>query len=298
MSAIATDRADCPTEVAKPATTAVITIVSGRHDHLRNQQRGLLSGTRLPDHYVVAAMDDSAALDQTAVGPLAGSGCQLHLVAVPVDGPLPLAAARNAGAVAALAAGADILIFLDVDCVPSPPLVDAYTKAVAMEVVPALHCGTVRYLGPEVDAGEVDSVALGGPPHPARPCLDAGSSADSADWQLFWSLSFAVSNLTWQQLGGFGEDYRGYGAEDTDFGYHAFLAGVKICWLGGADAFHQYHDTQDPPVQHLDDIIANATVFHGRWGFWPMTGWLSSFRKLGLADYDSLHDQWTATAAS
>ena len=283
-------------DIAAPATTAVITIVSGRHDHLRNQQRGLVAGTRLPDHYVVVAMDDPGALDQTAAGPLAGSGCHLHLVAVPVDGSLPLAAARNAGAVAALAAGADTLIFLDVDCVPSPPLVDAYTKAVAVEAVPVLHCGVVRYLGPEVDAGDVESAALGGPPHPARPCLDAGSSADSVDWRLFWSLSFAVSNPTWHQLGGFSEEYTGYGAEDTDFGYHAFLVGVHIRWLGGADAFHQYHPTQDPPVQHLDDIITNATVFHRRWGFWPMNGWLNSFRGLGLATYDAERDRWTAAA--
>ena len=279
-------------------STAVITIVSGRHDHLRNQQRGLLAGTRLPDHYVVVAMGDSAALKQTAAGPLAGSACRVHPVSVPVDGALPLAAARNAGAVAALAAGADILIFLDVDCVPAPPLVDAYAKAVTAEAVPALHCGAVRYLGPEVDAGKVESAALVGPPHPARPCLDAGWSTDSADWRLFWSLSFAVSNLTWQQLGGFCEEYRGYGGEDTDFGYQAFLAGVNIRWLGGADAFHQYHPTQDPPIHHVRDIITNATVFHRRWGFWPMTGWLSSFRDLGLAEYDAERDQWRTTAAS
>ena len=279
-------------------STAVITIVSGRHDHLRNQQRGLLSGTRLPEHYVVVAMDDPAALELTAAGPLAASQCRLHLLSVPVDGALPLAAARNAGAIAALAAGADVLIFLDVDCVPSPSLVDAYTKAAGTEQVPALHCGTVRYLGPDVDAGTVEPDALVGPPHPARPCLDAGWSTDSADWQLFWSLSFAVSNLTWQQLGGFCEDYAGYGAEDTDFGYHAFLAGVNIRWLGGADAFHQYHPTQDPPIQHLDDIISNATIFHRRWGFWPMTGWLNAFRALGLADYDADRDRWTRTTAA
>ena len=296
MTLFSTHRAPSPLEVAAPPTTAVITIVSGRHDHLRNQQRGLLAGTRLPDHYVVVAMDDPAALDQTAAGPLAGSGCHLQLVAVPVDGPLPLAAARNAGADAALAAGADTLIFLDVDCVPGPPLVDTYANAVAVEAVPALHCGVVRYLGPEVDAGDVEPVALVGPPHPARPCLDAGSSTDSVDWQLFWSLSFAVSKPTWHQLGGFSEQYSGYGAEDTDFGYHAHLAGVHIRWLGGADAFHQYHPTQDPPVQHLHDIIANATVFHRRWGFWPMNGWLNAFRGLGLATYDAEHDRWTAAA--
>ena len=240
-------------------------------------------------------MDDPAALQLTADGPLAGTGCAIHLIRHPVDDGLPLAAARNAGATAALAAGAEVLIFLDVDCVPSPPLVDTYSKAAGAELVPALHCGVVRYLGPEVDAGEIDSVALLGRPHPARPELSAGWSTESADWRLFWSLSFAVSNLTWQQLGGFCEKYRGYGAEDTDFGYTAFRAGVNIRWLGGADAYHQYHDTQDPPVQHLRDIVSNATVFHRRWGFWPMLGWLTAFRDLGLAEYHAESDRWTMT---
>ncbi|MGS0684425.1 glycosyltransferase family 2 protein [Nakamurella sp. GG22] len=276
-------------------TTAVITIVSGRHDHLRNQQRGLRSGTVLPEHYVVVAMHDPKALQLTLHGPLAGSGCAIHLVGLPVGQGLPLAAARNAGATAALAAGADILIFLDVDCVPSPSLVESYAEAARSEAAPALHCGVVRYLGPEIDAGDVDSVALAGRPHPARPTLKAGESIDSLDWPLFWSLSFAVSKVTWRRLGGFREDYQGYGAEDTDFGYHAFLAGVNIRWLGGADAFHQYHETQDPPVQHLRDIVTNATIFHARWGFWPMAGWLSAFRELGLVEYDDNRDRWMIT---
>lgn len=277
-------------------TTAVITIVTGRHDHLRNQQRGLLDGTRRPELYVVVAMDDPEALCLTADGPLAGSGCAIRLLQVPADGRLPLAAARNAGATAALAAGADILIFLDVDCVPSPSLVDTYTKAVQREAAPALQCGVVRYLGPEIDAGVIDSVDLLGHPHPGRPNLPAGRSTDSPDWHLFWSLSFAVSRLTWQQLRGFCEQYLGYGAEDTDFGYRAFLAGVNITWIGGADAYHQYHETQVPPVQHLTDIISNATVFHQRWGFWPMLGWLTAFSELGLAEYSGELDRWMITA--
>lgn len=273
-------------------TTAVITIVAGRHDHLLAQQRGLLLGTRHPDLYVVVAMGDPLALQLTAAGPLAGSGCTMLMHNIPADGPLPLAAARNVGAVAALAAGADMLIFLDVDCVPSPSLVAAYDKAVRAEARPALHCGVVQYLDEDVDAMKIHPAELGGRPHGARPQPMPGISSASDDWQLFWSLSFAVSNLTWQQLGGFCEEYRGYGAEDTDFGYHAFLSGINLRWLGGADAFHQYHDSQNPPVSHLADVIRNATVFHRRWGFWPMQGWLQAFREMGLAQYDPDLDRW------
>jgi N-acetylglucosaminyl-diphospho-decaprenol L-rhamnosyltransferase len=276
-------------------STAVITIVSGRHRHLENQQRGLRSGTRLPEHYVVVAMDDPEALRLTASGPLSGSPCTIHPVAISVDRGLPLAAARNVGATAALAAGADTLIFLDVDCVPSPSLVQVYSTSVAAESVPALHCGVVRYLGADVDAGAVPAAGLSGPAHPARPDPEAGTAISSQDWRLFWSLSFAVSNLTWRQLGGFHQEYVGYGGEDTDLGYLAFRQGVHLRWLGGADAYHQYHPTESPPVRHLSDIIDNATIFHRRWGFWPMQGWLDAFAELGLAGYDAVGDRWLRT---
>ena len=277
-------------------STAVITIVSGRHRHLENQQRGLLSGTVLPDQYVVVAMDDPVALRLTAGGPLAGSACAIHPLSISADRGLPLAAARNAGAAAALAAGADALIFLDVDCVPSPSLVQTYSTSVAAESVPTLHCGVVRYLGPEVDAGLIPAAELSGPPHPARPSPDPGTAIPSDEWQLFWSLSFAVSTATWRRLGGFHEEYVGYGGEDTDLGYRAFRRGVQLRWLGGADAFHQYHPTESPPVRHLDDIIDNATIFHRRWGFWPMQGWLSAFADLGLAEYDEAGQRWLRRA--
>ena len=37
---------------------AVITLVAGRHSHLRLQRRGLLAGTLLPDRHIVVAMQD------------------------------------------------------------------------------------------------------------------------------------------------------------------------------------------------------------------------------------------------
>ena len=58
-------------------TTAVITIVRGRHRHLFAQQRGLRLGRRRPDVYVVVGMGDPAAAAGVTGGPLAGTGCLL-----------------------------------------------------------------------------------------------------------------------------------------------------------------------------------------------------------------------------
>jgi N-acetylglucosaminyl-diphospho-decaprenol L-rhamnosyltransferase len=261
---------------------AVITLVHGRPGHLREQQRGLAAATVRPEHYVVVAMDDPSAVAATLTGPLAGSGIALHTVTLPAGPRLPLAAARNAGARAALGAGAEVLVFLDVDCIPSPDAVGTYRSTVGAHPG-ELHCGTVRYL--DERHSRAAPPVLDGPPHPARPAPAPGETLASTDWPLFWSLSFAVDAATWRRLGGFHEAYTGYGAEDTDFGLSAHEAGVHLRWVGGADVYHQHHASESPPVRHRDDILRNAAIFHARWDRWPMEGWLRRFAELGIAEF-------------
>ncbi|MFC8270622.1 glycosyltransferase family 2 protein [Streptomyces cinereoruber] len=266
---------------------AVITLVAGRHRHLALQQRGLAHGTRRPDHYVVVAMDDP-----DAAGVLRGHSPPADAVAVARtgEGGLPLAAARNAGARRALDAGADLLVFLDVDCVPGPDLLARYAD-VAEDG--ALLCGTVAYLPPPPDGGyRLDELPQLAPPHPGRPAPPEDEVLTGGDHRLFWSLSFAVTAATWERTGGFCENYTGYGGEDTDFARTAAARGVDLWWVGGAPAHHQYHPVSHPPVEHLDDILRNGALFHDRWGEWPMEGWLHDFARLGLVSHDVRTDSW------
>ena len=73
-------------------------------------------------------------------------------------------------------------------------------------------------------------------------------------------------------------------------------AGSPLTWVGGAWAYHQHHPSPDPPVQHLDDIIRNAAIFHRRWGWWPMTGWLREFERRGLIVFDARTQTWQAVS--
>jgi GT2 family glycosyltransferase len=125
-------------------------------------------------------------------------------------------------------------------------------------------------------------------PHPARPRPDGEQVLTSRNYDLFWSLSFAATPETWNGIGGFCTDYRGYGGEDTDFAQLAAAAGVTLRWVGGAHAFHQYHRVSDPPMEHLVEIVANARIFYQRWGWWPMEGWLHAFSEQGMV-------RWTET---
>jgi GT2 family glycosyltransferase len=265
--------------------TAVVTTVHGRAGHLHRQLDGISRSARLPDMHVIVAIDDPAVPDVVAA-----SGYSAHVVHCDNGpGPLPVASARNLGALTALDRNADLLVFLDVDCIPGRNMLGRYHEVVAdSEHRDALLCGPVTYLPPLRGAeGYPETLECLINPHPARPAPPDGDVVASTDYKLFWSLSFALTASTWQRIGGFCERYRGYGAEDTDFAQTACAAGVSMRWVGGAHAFHQFHPVSDPPVEHLHDIVRNARIFHRRWGWWPMPNWLNAFEQRGLITRDN-----------
>ena len=258
---------------------AVVTPVHGRHDHLRLQQRSLAAGGRAPDHVVLVAMGD----DEVASLDLAATAPTRDVLSAPVDARgLPLAEARNRGVDHAVAAGADVVVLLDVDVLAGPGLVGAYADAVAARP-DVVWSGPVTYLPPPPPGGYA-LAALGAcdAPHPARPSPPPGERELGGDPDLFWSLSFAVAAETWRAHGGFCEAYVGYGGEDTDLGHTLVDRGVQLGWDGSARGYHQHHPTTDPPVQHVDAILRNGAVFASRWGRWPMGGWLQAFAERGL----------------
>ena len=265
---------------------SVITTVHGRLDHLHEMRRGLRRQQVDAEHVVVrmggpepwAATEGSPQVVPVELSlPTAADDS--------VDTPawLPLAAARNAGAAAA---GSDLLVFLDVDCIPSSDLLGRYLAA--SRTHRGLLCGPVGYLPEGFAASSADDAGLAAAaaPHPARPDPPVGHLVDEQRYELFWSLSFAIRRADFDALGGFHEGYIGYGGEDTDLAFQARSQGVSFTWVGGASAWHQHHPTQDPPRQHLESIVRNATVFHARWGSWPMQGWLRAFADEGLVDWD------------
>tara|TARA_R110000868_G_scaffold411785_1_gene710573 strand:+ start:53886 stop:54719 length:834 start_codon:yes stop_codon:yes gene_type:complete len=249
----------------------VLTLVKNRDRHLRNLVRGLeRSEARVSELIVIDMGSDQPVIVETD--------------AFPVDitrldrGTLPLAAARN---LAASRATGEHLLFLDVDCIPDAALPGSMD--VALSENDGLICAEVRYLGPGDADGDwrEDELLSRGRPHPVRPFPNEGSRIES-NYGLFWSLAFAIRAKTFQRLSGFDEMFTGYGAEDTDFGFRAEKAGVPLLFRGGACAFHQHHATYDPPLQHFEDIVRNAAIFHDRWNRWPMDGWLRAFADRGL----------------
>jgi len=279
-------------------SVALITIAHGRHAHLAGQGRALARSTVRPDHYIVVAMADPGINDVAGAGADAGVGdaTVIHLPARTEE--LPLSAARNVGAAAAIAAGAEVLVFLDVDCLPAPGMLEAYSAAAGDPATSHdLLCGPVSYLPPPPPGGyDLDTIEDVWTPHPARPAPEPGTVVRGGDPQLFWSLSFALTARTWTRIGGFSELYVGYGGEDTDFAQLATSRGIELAWVGGARAHHQYHPTTSPPVQHVDAILRNGAIFHDRWGWWPMGGWLDAFAERGLVSRTPDKSGWVRLA--
>jgi N-acetylglucosaminyl-diphospho-decaprenol L-rhamnosyltransferase len=261
-----------------------VTAVRGRTTHLRRQLDGLDRSTTTADHHVIVAVDDDD---------VAGQVRDARATVVPLNSGsprIPMAAARNLGARVAIDGGAELLVFLDVDCIPSPGMLGHYQRAAATPAHEgALLCGPVTYLpAPGPDGYDLDRLADLTAPHPARPAPPAGVTVAGDEYHLFWSLSFAVTAAVWQRIGGFATEYVGYGGEDTDYAQRAAEHAVGLRWVGGAHAFHQVHPVSDPPTEHLTDIVANAVTFHRRWGWWPMQGWLDAFERQGLISRDRI----------
>jgi hypothetical protein len=256
---------------------SVLTLVRGRADRLRNLMAGLARQSVRPGELVIAWMQPDRAPD------LPDPGCPVRHCHVAGE-PMPLAAARNR---AAEAATGDLLVFLDVDCIPSPTVVAAYRDA-ARET-DGLFLGEVLYLppglGPEAAADEAARVRLGRA-HPARPAVPPEGLRREADPGQLWGLSFALPARSWRAVGGMDEAYRGYGGEETDLAARLAASGLPTYWVGGARAYHQHHPVHVPPLQHFESILANAARFRAAHGRWCMTYWLGQFRAAGLIAWD------------
>ena len=270
---------------------AVVIIAAGRRDHLTRTLAHLTQQSRPADDIVVVDMDPSLPIADAVVDPAR----RVSMAALGDGTGLPLAAARNTGAAAT---DAERLIFLDVDCLAAGDLVERYVEVLGA-YPGTLACGPVRYLragwaagGPGVrDGPDWATLDRLSDAHPARVPPLGTSVRVGDDHELFWSLAFGCSRTTWGALGGFDAGYRGYGAEDTDFALRARRAGTALAWFAGGTAYHQWHEPTRGDESRIAEMVANARRFHGRWGSWPMAGWLQELHESGWVIFDPAGDR-------
>lgn len=175
---------------------AVLTMVSGEHDHLLSQVDGLSVSTWPPDIHVVTSIRD-----RTVTRGRLPIRSDRWTTVVPV---LPVPPSRDAllpglhtAGRAALDAGADVLIFLSVSCIPSRRLIKAFTEACTSGTsrTPTLWHSTLDELGPPPAvgypvAGDLDEHLLVG--RSPSPAATVGSG------EREWWHSFAMTARDWQ----------------------------------------------------------------------------------------------------
>lgn len=252
-------------------TPSVLTLAHGRGDHLANLVRGLGESEVMPSELVICVLQAERYTLPPAPFPV-------RQIMAGEQG-LCLAAARNA---AAAAAGGELLVFLDVDCIPHPRLVGDYCAAASR--ADGIFMGEVGYLPRSAPLNGLDYALLDrlAVKHSERAGPPADFLGPCEDYRCFWSLNFAMTAELFRAVGGFDERYVGYGGEDTDFGRTCAEAGVPLWWVRGAKAYHQYHPHHMPPVHHIDSVLANAALFARKWGKPTMEHWLRAFQLMGL----------------
>lgn len=265
---------------------SVLTLTRNRSSHLKNLLEGLARSSRLPNECVVVHMNEPA--DSLGDWPFE---CHHHRYDSG-DVALPLALARN---FAAQTATEELLLFLDVDCIPGRGLIEAYEQA-CIQMPQAIAMGAVQYLqkAVEIDWNEPATESFlhsQSAPNAKRDISSLNGLSLETNYGLFWSLSFALFRPVFNQIGGFSDCYPGYGAEDTDFAWKAREQNVPLVWVPEAMAYHQYHHSTTPPWHNFDSIIYNAKVFYQRWQEWPMSGWLKVFADEGYIKWSIAEDQ-------
>lgn len=248
---------------------SIVTIVKGRRKQLANLLDSVKASTILPHDLQIVCMDN---LDGIIIP--GGLKASIHVSGEPHE--LPLAAARNRG-IAAIET--NNVIFIDVDCIVSPTLFATMVVALQKDNVIAAY---PLYLPMVPDTGTYGDVQHQAVSHPARARIPVGQPVDHLQ---FWSLLFAIQKQTFDNIGGFDESFIGYGAEDTDFAMRFHQAGIRQIFVGDY-ALHQYHDKYDPPLNHFDSIIENATRYQQKWNVLPMQRWLNAFEAMGLIKID------------
>lgn len=244
---------------------SLLIIVKNRRRHVENILKGLAHSSRLPSEIIIVHMnEDSYGLSY--------EGASVNEYTLTDDSPLPLAKARN---LAAKKARHDQLVFLDADCIPAPNFFEQVLADLRENRV--VMCDPY-YLQNPVDSIDFTAFEQEAAPNLARKEITYGASDK---YELFWSLGFAVHK---QNFDGFDESYTGYGAEDTDFGFSLRKMGTEL-FFSKAKVFHQPHGSHSPPLNWLEDIIANAKTFRAKWGIWPMEGWLQAFVDHGYIEW-------------
>lgn len=280
---------------------AVITAGHRQHDDHLDQIGGLARAVVTPDLHVVISMGDRD-LTRGRV-PLRHDRWETIVQAMP---PGPQRArrvlARASGARAAVEAGAELLIFLDADALPSLHLVERYAEALgsgSADDGPRMLCGGLVDPGPRPVAGYewtrldhlvAEDLAAAG--------LGAGQVVPEPLFERFRSASFGITATDLARIGGLVGTDLATSDHDLDLASRLRAAGGSLAWLGGVTALRRPRSLTDLTPRELETLVRAANRYEERWDTQlSAVPVLASAERAGLLHRDA-EGRWSALDAA
>jgi GT2 family glycosyltransferase len=241
-------------------TVAVIVPAYNRGQLLRRTLAGLAVQRGYPPHLIsVVVADDGSEEDLAPVVAEASARQRVYLVRQEHDG-YGAGRARNLGAAHT---GADVVLFVDADCLPDPELVAGHMawhhRADNLVVVGSRqHVDSTDFPPERIADGTID----------IRRAVKGDDPSDAAfepeDWRRrfyrrtahlrhgnegFRSLLTGNCSLprdAFLDAGGFSADFRHWGGEDTELGWRLFSSGLFFVPANRAAIYHQEQEETHP----------------------------------------------------
>jgi len=265
--------------------TAFVTTVRRQHDELIDQVSGFSLGAEVPDVHVVVGLADRA-VSQGRL-PITSDRWQTEVVGLPtVKRELPTARGLQLGVETAVQAGADLLVLLDVTCIPGPQFLGHLLQHIREHPGngPTLWTTAVQRLREAPPQGyefaRLEDWVVDPEHHPAPLPPQLGEVALDPDRFASPVLVISVEDLA--SVGGLCEEYVGGLGHDSDLAAAVAAAGGQVRLVPGATAYRRHRPAERPDALHLSVASRDALVYRDRWGRWPAAPWFADLVAAGL----------------
>lgn len=266
--------------------TAFITTVRRQHDELLDQVSGFSLGAEVPDVHVVVGLADRA-VSQGRL-PITSDRWETRVSGLPtVKRELPTAQALHLGVEAATEAGAELLVLLDVTCIPGPTFLEQVLTHLRdnPQDGPTLWTPAVRRLREAPPYGyefaRLDEWVVAPEHHPPVP-LARKLGELPIDPDRFSSPALVISTDDLAAVGGLCPEYVGGLGHDSDLAAAVVAAGGEVRLVPGATAYRRHLETEEPDALHLSAATRNAHLYRDRWGRWPGAPWFTDLVDAGM----------------
>ena len=269
---------------------SVVIPTYNRLDTLQYVIPALLAQDVRPDEYeVIVADSNSTDGTREYLADIAKTAPHVRHVPGPYTG---RAGARNAGIAQARA---PIVLFTDADIIAANDLLSLHLARHAKSAEPRAVVGLEVQVDSYADYERKSrNPALRGSMHPA--------SRRHIDWLYFMTGNASVPRATLAQVGGFDENFTGYGHEDLELGYRLRAAGLRIEYAREAVNYH-WHPVPFDQQQGRMELAGRSTVRfyrkHSTFGVAAKLGMTPvSLALHGLVDRTPALKTWIETNAA